>query len=216
MFKKILCALSLAAASGYASAGYIQYNISGPALSGVIIQHDDDKSIAYYKLDALIPDAPSSSTFKLPINSFQGEGSNSLTGAKTSFLGAGPTNFTYYGNFGGDQFTNFKISFSEYDTLTSIFTAQISTSIYFTGGFQFFSYDYTGLAKVGVVDPIFASNLDYLGGYSEGVPKIVPQYQASAFVPEPSALALLLIGALGAGAVKRRRFNSVPASVLTA
>jgi hypothetical protein len=198
MIKSIIALAAGALFSMNAFAGYVKYDLNGP-LSGSIIQHDTDKSIAYFNFDLYIDGV--GRPFRLPLTPQLGDGTTQLTYATTSFRGQGPTNFGIYSNFGADQFTNVGVTFSQNDSGVFSYVANYTSSIFFIGGFQNFAGQHIGSATVGVVNPLFAAELDRTGGYYETMTsRIVPT-----FVPEPGSIALLAVGAIGLLNMRRRR-----------
>ena len=176
-------------------------------MSGYFIQHDDDGSIADFRIDLPIAGAPTQNPngFKLGFFPTRSEGSTQIAGATTYFRNNGPTNFRIRSDFGGDQFTDFNIDFSRATQGNFAYTTQYASSIFFTGGFQSFSGKITGLLSQGTVAPAVAANLDSLGGYIEQINVVVPRFINPNQVPEPGSLALLAIGAIGAAGAARRR-----------
>jgi hypothetical protein len=205
MIKTIIALAASALFSLDASAGYVQYNLTGP-VSGIIVQHDTDQTMALYSL--FVDIEGTWSPFRLQLSPQESEGATQLTYATTHFRGNGPSNFGIYSDFGGDQFTNFNISFSGGDEGEFKYVANYSSSIYFGDGFQKFAGQHTGYATIGIVDPLMALGLDDIGGYEDNLKtRFVPTYigRNPVDVPEPGSLALLAVGAIGFLNIRRRR-----------
>lgn len=199
MIKSIIALAAGALFSMNASAGYVQYDLNGP-LGGTIIQHDTDKSIAYFSVDLFL-DTVAGRPLRLNFKPQQSEGATQLSYATTSFRGPGPTNFGIFSNFGYDQFTDIGVTFSQGIDGAFSYIANYKSSVYFSTGFQNYAGQHIGSATVGVVNPLFAAELDRTGGYYETMTgRIVPT-----FVPEPSSIALLAVGAIGLLNMRRRR-----------
>jgi len=119
MIKKVIALAASTLLSLNASAGYVQYDFSGPLgntggnpyfQTGYFIQHDSDQSIAYFNF--LLPIEGVARPFNMQISPQMSEGGTVLIGETTPFRDNGPTNFSIYSNFGGDQTTSFEIVFS--------------------------------------------------------------------------------------------------------
>jgi len=209
MIKKILALAATALFSMNASAGYIQYEFSGP-VSGYFIQHDDDATIAYFNFNVLIANTPSPSPngFRMNFQPQRSEGATQITSARTQFQNDGPTSFTIYSDFGGDQRTYLDMGFRRNAQGGFEYAAAYSAAILFStqNGMAYlpFSGTDTGTLSVGTVNPLFAQWLDERGGYAEAVTPVIPTV-FSTQVPEPTSIALLAIGAFGAAGVARRR-----------
>jgi hypothetical protein len=117
------------------------------SMNGSIIQHDTDKSIAYFNFDLYIDGV--GRPFRLPLTPQLGDGTTQLTYATTSFRGQGPTNFGIYSNFGADQFTNVGVTFSQNDSGVFSYVANYTSSIFFIGGFQTLLVSTSALPQLG-------------------------------------------------------------------
>jgi hypothetical protein len=222
MIKKLLFLAAGAVFSLNASAGYVQYDLqmsSQPGsgnngLSGFLVQHDDDQSIAFFslRLDDPSPqvsgsgrDAYPGSGFGQYFHPFNDEGSVLITSECTYFINNGPTNFVIADSHGGDHTTDLSVSFSRTTAGGFEYTATYRANLYSNQPPVIFSGTVTGLVTKGTVDPLLAMDLDMWGGYDRAVPRIIPAYIGPNNVPEPASLALFAVGALGAAGAARRR-----------
>lgn len=203
MINKIITLVVGSLLSMSASAGYVQYNFGGTnsAVKGYFIQHDDDKTIAYFALQI----ADSNGGFGTFFSPLLGDGRTLLTSARTHYDGLGPTSFSIHDDFGRDQDTYFDIDFVWDINGSFEYTARLKGERYFYEGWKPFAGTYYGSVTASIVPASTASAFDAMGGYEPAVPRIVPTYTSPYDVPEPSSLALMIIGALGAARVARRR-----------
>lgn len=210
MIKKLVALTAALLFSLNASAGYVQYDFSGP-LQGYVVQNDDDQSIAYYQfllpLEFDIDGTPFRSGFN--VMPLLGEGVNTITDESTYFRNNGPTNFTLVDEYTFDQKLAFSIDFARSAGGRFSYSASYHAALLFWDGWRDTHGTHAGLVTKGTVEPSLALYLDSVGGYMEGVPAIVPRYIGPANppnpVPEPAGLALLALGALGAFGAARRK-----------
>jgi len=207
MLKKVMALAATALFSLNASAGYIQYDFQGP-ISGYIVQHDDDQSIAAYRFNVPLSGLPT--PFMFTVTPLMGDGVDAIVSETTHFKNNGPTSFEVFDNYGADRGLGLIMDLTRSTGGNFMYKATFNGAIMYAtmNGNEFlpFSGTLSGLLTKNTVNPGLAASLDSFGGYDEGVPAIVPRYVGpTTHVPEPGSLALLAAGALSAVGVARRR-----------
>ncbi len=178
-------------------------------MSGFIVMHEDDQSIADFQIRQDVPN-PFFPFLQGLYPAQQGEGSTIIAATTTYFKQNGPTNFSVTSDFGSDQFTDLRVTFSRGTGGSFNYMATYENSIYMcwdeTGcRFRNFSGIHYGTASRGEISKDLIAYLDSMGGYTEGVYRTVPTYIGPGRVPEPGSFALLAIGALGVAGLRRRK-----------
>lgn len=225
MFSKLLFLAAGAAMSLDAAAGYIEYDFSGP-ISGYVVQHDDDHSLASYNFT--VPLTGSHISYDDLQNRFAGGpaldgGSpsgdvvvnyqfvpveddyyNYVFGGTTHFTN-GPTNLHGSGYLGRGTEVHLDIDFQR--AANGAFSYSGTYRAYFptSDGWFYGTGTLSGKVTQGVVDRRLAQALDDLDGYDRGVRPFAPEYiggdvpggAPDTGVPEPGSMALLVLGSLG-------------------
>jgi hypothetical protein len=203
MIKKLIALAATALFSLNASAGYVQYDFSygspNNGLTGYVIQHDTDQSLAAFSLWLNDPNKD----FGGQLQPFFGEGAISLTSASTYFRNHGPTSFTVYDNYGEDHITEYTVDITRGIKGNFQYTASYTANLYVSE--RWVSGTVSGIVIKGTVDPNMVTYLDQYGGYEPGVRPIVPELIKRNEVPEPASLALLAFGAVGLAGARQRK-----------
>lgn len=200
MIKKILAFAAATLFSLNASAGYVQYDFNAGGLSGFMVQHDTDGSIAFFSFQ--LNDAQGG--YGQQFFPFNNEGAVQLTGATTSSLD-GPTSFSITDTFGHDHITYLTVRFGTGANGLFTYTASYTANLHANMPPAIHTGVVRGLASRSEVDELIANELDQWGGYWPGLAHIVPTFVAPSDVPEPASIALLLLGAVGIAGVTRGR-----------
>ena len=195
---KLAVFLAAATLSLSASAGFVQYDLSGATLSdggnlqGFFVQNTDDKAIAWFELQVSGGTQDAAEFFPSPSIS-------NVDAATTYFAGAGPTNFSVYND---QDIVMYRLALTFGATGTPGQYAVFGNNTQ-SGQVPFASRNVTGgFATLGQVN---AGLLAYLeSGQSNEVTHIVPTYIGPTQVPEPASIALLALSAAGIFGTRRK------------
>lgn len=216
MIKKCIAFVLTTLVSLNASAAYTRYDFTG-LLDGYFVQRDDNQAISHFNFTMTniltgyydheyYSGPPVSTLITHHFYPFGGDGAKRLTAATTYFGADGPTNFDIYDDFGGDQITSFSIKFTQLSKGGFAYTVNYDRWMYQTGGYIAGAGTFSGGVYESAMPTSLIADLDFFGGYHEGVQVIVPEFIGRpSEVPESASLGLLAIGALSAVVGGRRK-----------
>lgn len=206
MLKKLIALGATALFSLNATAGYVRYDFNSQDVSGFFVQNQEDKSIAYY--DFYSNPHPASTNF-----SPSGTYSNIIWAMKGQ-NNTGPSSFRVYNALTEVYYTEIYFTFAKTSTpgnywFDSYFSA-VRDSGYPTDDWVDkltpVSRHYTGTVTESALDAEFSALIDsyrQFGFYPGGLTYLVPGPNVQ--VPEPTSIALLILGVAGLAATRRRK-----------
>jgi hypothetical protein len=206
MIKKLIAFAIGAGISLSASAGYVQYELSGVQFedggtaTGLFVQDSESRAILYYQL------MTGGANFG---NQYFVSGSYAnLLSVSTSFSSPGPTSFQSYINVNDTARAILNQDFS-WNALTGAYVVhggETSPQFDFMGHVSQWNFRNitAGSLVEGTIDPRLQASLE--AGNDNGINRLIPVIpQAPADVPEPGSLALLAAGICGLAGLRRRR-----------
>jgi len=197
MIKKVIALAATAFLSLNANAGYVQYNLTGQ-VSGYVIQHDDNGTIADFDLAAWFAVGDTTQFFR-----YTGA-SSAIINAGTSFPYGGPTDFFMMG-YSESASLDFHVRYQNIGNDIYQYTAHTNGGFKVGQDMEEVDSMLYGVASKGTVDPQKVAILDESGGRAPDVITVLPVVFNPQKVPEPASLALFGIAALGMAAHRRRK-----------
>lgn len=208
MIKKLVTFAAAALFSLNASAGYIQWNVESSALSGYIVQNEQDLSIAYFELNGERPN-------EILYTFAPYMGYSDIAWVKAQRNNKGPSNFEIANEDTEGLSFHIRLNFSgtgDPDTyrFRSFFKFEQVWSPFPDGEYTLPTVTHRAQGKVtrGEVNPQLASQLDYYLEATDGeryddlLHHVVPELNV---VPEPTSIALFALGAVGLAGIRRRK-----------
>lgn len=201
--KKILSLAIGILFSSAAQAGYTKYDFHGP-ISGFFIQHDSDKSIAMYEINAY--DGKYFGHFA-PSGIF-----SNIEASSTYRDFEMPTNFSIFSTLTNTYYQTMRLTFSlteEVDIFrfTGKYAQDILPDFPDWGDAKNGKATFKGVVRKSYLTEEMLAHLDAEKGYMGGLDKISPtllEGKPPGFIPEPTSIALMLAGALGVGMTRRK------------
>lgn len=208
MIRKLITLATGTLLSLNASAGYVQYELSGPGVSGqnnsfgksIMLIREEDKSVAFFNIVTNL------GIFR-PQERGESYHQNSLIETTTSFMDLGPTNM-YMRDLQQEEYSSqMWLLFSSGQQAGMFnYTMRIlrnpGPQSPYPNLIPRLDTTYTGSAKQVAVDADLANILDNSNQFL--LPRDIPYFDATQ-VPEPVSIALFAIGAAAAAGATRRR-----------
>lgn len=183
--------------SASAAVTYTQYNFNGLDVSGYFVQRDDNKAIANYRIQVHGKYVGADfAPFPFEAN---------IVWANNNFTKDGPTSFTIFDELNNLYRESFSVYFESNNDAYGFHAVYTQTVLPWANNPSYDTHPTTlgidSIVTKSVVDPAMAAEMNFYGGYIDGINPIEPTRK----VPEPATLGLLAAGAFGAAGAARRR-----------